>query len=169
MNRFRTGRGRDAAPFASLLRIGCGDGVGTTGEVRRHPCARPSGILPPPKTKMGKETVKFWMLYQPLTTVAACPGKENGKVPMAAFGGRASGVTVCHAALRIRFGNGCGESDATLAHRTGEGLEVRAAGEMPLSSHLQISAFPTAPIIQSLIFRQVRKLVGRASPRAEPD
>jgi hypothetical protein len=34
--------------------------------------------LPPQKNKSGKETVKFWMLYQALTKVGARGGKENG-------------------------------------------------------------------------------------------
>jgi hypothetical protein len=38
------------------------------------------GILPPAKNESGKETVKFWMLYQALTKVGPLPGKENGKV-----------------------------------------------------------------------------------------
>jgi hypothetical protein len=39
--------------------------------------ARPSGILPPTKMKTGKETVKFWVLYQPLTSIGPALGKEK--------------------------------------------------------------------------------------------
>jgi hypothetical protein len=51
-------------------------------------CAPPDGsaeaksleTLPPQKNKSGKETVKFWMLYQALTKVDPLPGKETGPV-----------------------------------------------------------------------------------------
>jgi hypothetical protein len=33
--------------------------------------------LYPSKNKNGKEKVKFWMLYQALTSIGPAPGKEN--------------------------------------------------------------------------------------------
>ena len=40
--------------------------------------------------KSGKETVKFWMLYQPLTSISPVPGKETVKLCRSRSGQRAA-------------------------------------------------------------------------------
>ena len=98
----------------------------------------------PPKSKIGKEKVKFWMLYQQLTTNDPATGKETGK------GGKGLGTAAAGGQGReVESGNWprAGSLDfgaSFLPRRPVDAPRPRHAVHRPPSTvhRFQLSAFP---------------------------